>query len=63
MTFRLPKPTPTSPVKGTVGDVMPHANLINSYKWPAREEVLCPGYLNPGQGDNQTTASRDRSAE
>ena len=46
--FRLPKPKSTSPDENTITDVTQHSNLINSYKWPVREELLHPRSLNLG---------------
>ena len=63
VTFRLPKPKSTSPVKSTVGEVTPRANLINSYKWPAREELVYPGVHSAGLGDVQGTTGRGKASE
>ena len=51
VTFKLPKSKPTSPVQNTAGDVTLRANLINSYKWSAREEVSYLGALSTGLVD------------
>ena len=50
-TFRLSKHKSASPMKNTVRDVTPPANLINSYKWPSREELPYPGVHSTGLGD------------
>ena len=37
--------------------------MINSYKWPAREELSYPEVHSAGQGDNQASASGSIAAE
>ena len=65
VTFRLPKPPgeSTSPGKNTIIDIMPRSNLINSYKWPAREELLHSGYLSLGLGFIQMATSHGTATE
>ena len=65
VTFRLPKLKHTSPVKNTVPELTPRANLLNSYKWPAREEVAYPGtqtvregYVTAAVGGSKATEQR-----
>ena len=53
VTFRLPRPKHTSPVKKTLPEMTPRANLLHSYKWPAREEVVYPGTQTVTEGMSQ----------
>ena len=63
VTFRLPKPKHTSPVKNTVGELTPRANLLNSYKWPAREELAYPGTQKAIKEDATATVSGSKASE
>ena len=38
VTFRLPEAKVRSPGSQRTGDMTPHTNLMNAYKWPVREE-------------------------
>ena len=59
VTFRLPQPKHASPAKAAAGDLTPRANLLNSYKWPAREELGYPAR----QGDIPAAVSGSKAAE
>ena len=63
VTFRLPKPKSSSPVKSTMGELTPRANLINSYKWPAREEMVNPGGYSTEAGNLQAVSGGSRVTE
>ena len=63
VTFRLPKPKSSLPVKSTMGELTPRTNLINSYKWPAREEVVNPGGYSTETGTLQAVSSSSRVTE
>ena len=63
VTFRLPKPKHTPTARSTVGELTPRTNLINSYKWPAREEVVKPGGYSADTGVLQAETGGSRVAE
>ena len=63
VTFRLPKPKSSSPVKSTMGELTPRANLINSYKWPAREEMVNLGGYSTEAGNLQVVSGGNRVTE
>ena len=53
----------TSPVKNTVGELTPQANLLNSYKWPAREELVYLGTQKAREGDVPAAVSGSKASE
>ena len=63
VTFRLPRPKHTSPVKKMLPEMTPRANLLHSYKWPAREEVVYPGTQTVTEGYVPASVSGGRAAE
>ena len=53
MTFRLPQSKVRSPGKQKTADLTPHTNLMNSYKWPAREEISASTLMHPQLQDSR----------
>ena len=53
VTFRLPQTKVRSPGTQKSGELTPHANLLNSYKWPAREEISASTPMHPQLQDSR----------
>ena len=53
VTFRLPQSKVRLPGKQKTRDLTPHTNLMNSYKWPAREQISASTLMHPQLQDSQ----------
>ena len=63
VTFRLPRPKHTSPVKNTVEELTSRANLLNSYKWPAKEDFAYPGTVRAAQSEVPMVVGGSKASE
>ena len=63
VTFKLPQTKVTSPGAQKLGDLTPHASLLNAYKWPAREGMPAPTSLHPQSRDSRYPGNYKPPAE